>query len=247
MTRRAVIAAWVSLRGSEMSDPEDYTNLDHVEMTVRELLTEMKDTSEIMVDLAYASLMYNSEDMAEKVQDLEEVMDNLKFVIRFKVLMSSRTKEDAKQLSGLLQVASAADKISDAAADIVDLLKMPLEKRPFMSAMLYESDEKIRATKISASSEMVGYTIEKLGVEASTGCRIIAVKNRQGWIYDPESDIKLRAGDDIIVRGTEDGFNRLIGCASGKLPWEFPEIAEDEDEDSSAQEEAASITEEEDE
>ena len=230
-----------------MTDHEDYTDLDHIEMTVRELLTEMKDRSEVIVDLAYASLMYNSEDMAEKVYMLDKEMDDLKFAIRFKVLMSSRTKADAKQLSGLLQVASAADKISGAAVDIVDLLRVPLEKRPFISAMLYESDEKIRATKISASSEMVGYTIEKLGVEASTGCRIIAVKNRQGWIYDPEDDVKLRAGDDIIVRGTEDGYNRLVECAAGRIPWEFPEIIEDEDKEDSAQEEAAKITEEEEE
>ncbi len=226
-----------------MSDPDDYTNLDHIEMTVRELLTEMKDTSEVIVDLAYASLMYNSEDMAEKVHELEEEMDDLKFAIRFKVLMSSRSKEDAKQLSGLLQVASAADKISDAAADIVDLLNLPLEKRPFISAMLYESDEKIRATKIRPESSMVGYTIEKLGVEASTGCRIIAIKNRQGWIYDPESDIKIRAGDDIIVRGTEDGYKQLVEYATGRKPWEFPEISDDEEE-MTPQEEAKTISEE---
>ncbi|MCL1810678.1 MAG: potassium transporter TrkA [Methanomassiliicoccaceae archaeon] len=229
-----------------MTDPEDYANLDHIEMTVRELLTEMKDTSEVIVDLAYASLLYNSEDMAEKVNELEKEMDNLKYAIRFKVLMSSRTKEDAKQLSGLLQVASAADKISDAAADIVDLLNLPLERRPFVPAMLYESDEKIRATRIKPESSMAGYTIGKLGVEACTGCRIIALKNRQGWIYDPEDDVKIRAGDDIIVRGTEDGYKRLMEYAAGSKPWEFPEAPEDEEE-TTPQEEAASINEDEEE
>ncbi|MCL2295581.1 MAG: potassium transporter TrkA [Methanomassiliicoccaceae archaeon] len=213
-------------------------------MTVRELLTEMKDTSEIIVDLAYASLMYNSEDMAEKVNELEKEMNDLKFAIRFKVLMSSRTKQDAKQLSGLLQVASAADRISDAAAEIVNLLNLPLERRPFVSAMLYESDEKIRATRMSPKSSMVGYTIGKLGVEACTGCRIIALKNRNGWIYDPDDDIKIRAGDDIIVRGTEDGYKQLVEYANGSRSWEFPEVVEEQDEDTT-QEEAASINEEE--
>jgi uncharacterized protein with PhoU and TrkA domain len=227
-----------------MTDPEDYSNLDHIEMTVRELLTEMKDTSEVIVDLAYAALLYNSEDMAEKVNDLEKEMDDLKYAIRFKVLMSSRTKQDAKQLSGLLQVASAADKISDAAADIVGLLNLPLERRPFVSAMLYESDEKIRATRIRPESTMVGYTIGRLGVEACTGCRIIALKNRQGWIYDPEDDLKIRAGDDVIVRGTEDGYKQLVEYAAGSRPWEFPEIPEEEEE-TTPQEEAASISEDE--
>jgi uncharacterized protein with PhoU and TrkA domain len=219
---------------------------DNNEKTVRELLTEMKDTSEVIVDLAYASLLYNSEDMAEKVNELEQEMNELKFSIRYKVLMSSRTKQDAKQLSGLLQVASAADRISDAAADIVDLLNLPLERRPFVSAMLYESGEKIRATRMSPKSSMVGYTIGKLGVEACTGCRIIALKTRNGWIYDPEDEVKLRAGDDIIVRGTEDGYSQLVSFANGSRSWEFPEAAESEDE-TTAEEEAASISEDEEE
>ncbi len=229
-----------------MTDSKDHTKLDHIEMTVRELLTEMKDTSEIIVDLAYAALLYNSEEMAEKVDELEEEMNDLKYAIRFKVLMSSRTKRDAQQLSGLLQVASAADRISDAAAKIVDLLELPLERRPFVSAMLYESDEKIRATRLRPESSMVGYTIGKLGVEACTGCRIIALKNRHGWIYDPDDNVKIRAGDDIIVRGTQDGFKLLEEYAAGSRPWEFPEISEDE-EDTTPQEEAASINEDEEE
>lgn len=226
-----------------MSDSDEHKDLDNIDMSVRELLTEMKDMSEVIVDLAYASLMYNSESMAEKVHELEDEMDNYKFAIRYKVLMSARTREDAKQLSGLLQVASAADRISDAAADIVNLLEFPQEKRPFVSAMLYESDEKIRATKVGPSSGMVGYTIDQLGVEACTGCKIIALKNRQGWIYDPEPDIKIRAGDDIIVRGTEDGYKRLIEFAAGRIPWEFPEIDEDEEEET-AEEEAENFEEE---
>ena len=54
-----------------MSDSDDISKLDHVDMSVRELLTEMKDTSEIIVDLAYASLMYNSDNMANRVRELE--------------------------------------------------------------------------------------------------------------------------------------------------------------------------------
>ena len=225
-----------------MPEQEEYVSLNHIGKSVRELLTEMKDTSEVIVDLAYASLLYNSEDMADKVKDLEREMNDLKYAIRFKVLMSSRTKRDAQQLSGLLQVASAADRISDAAVEIASLLNLPLERRPFVSAMLYESGEKIRATKIKPESSIAGYTIGKLGVEACTGCRIIALKNRQGWVYDPEDDVKLRAGDDIIIRGTQDGYKQLVEYAAGSKPWEFPEVSEEEEE-ISTQEEAASINE----
>ncbi|MDR1690588.1 MAG: potassium transporter TrkA, partial [Candidatus Methanoplasma sp.] len=51
----------------------------------------------------------------------------------------------------------------------------------------------------------------------------------------------LRAGDDIMIRGTEDGYKQLVEFASGKKPWEFPEVSDDDDEELTAQEEAASI------
>lgn len=208
---------------------EDRPDLD--DMTVQELLTEMKDISEVIVDLAYASLMYNSRAMASKVNELEDEMDELKYAMRVKTLLAARTKEDARKLSGILQIASAADRISHAAGEIVDLLDVPPEKRPFITNLINESDEKIRMVRVSPKSDMAGNTIEKLGVEANTGMKIIAMKNRYGWIYDPDDDVKIRAGDDLIVRGTEDGGNRLNDFASGRIPWEFDEEREAEEDE----------------
>ena len=197
--------------------------------SVRELLTEMKDISEVIVDLAYASILYNSQDMADSVTEFEDEMDELKYAIREKVMLAARTKEDARQLSGILQVASAADRISDAAGEIVKLLDVPLEKRPFLPKILDESDEKIKMARIHPSSDMVENTIDSLAVEAVTGMKIIALKNRHGWLYDPEEDVKLRAGDDVVVRGTEDGFRKLMDFASGMKKWEFIEFDEEEE------------------
>ena len=211
-----------------MNDDE-HSDSNRMEATVRELLTEMKDASETIVDLAYASLMYNSKDMAEKVEEMDRDIDDMKFAIRTKILMSVRTKEDAREMTGVLQVASAADRISEAAGEIVKLLHVPKEERPFINEIINESDEKIMMTRISPKSDMAGNTIDQLAVEASTGTKIIAMKNRYGWIYNPDGDVKLRAGDDIIVNGSLDGFNRLKKFASGDLPWEFPEMEFAED------------------
>ncbi len=219
-----------------MSDSDDISKLDHVDMSVRELLTEMKDTSEIIVDLAYTSLMYNSENMANRVRELETEMDDLKFAIRYKALLSSRTKEDARQLSGLLEVASAADRISGAASDIVSLLRFPPEKRPLITDILLESDERIRMVRVKSESTMVGNTIGRLAVEANTGCKIIAIKNRHGWTYDPEYDMKIRANDDIVVRGTDDGADLLTQYAAGRKEWVFEESPTEEQAEQEAEE-----------
>ncbi len=201
---------------------------DIFNMTVRELLTELKDQSEVIVDLAYASLMYNSEEMSEKVYEIRDQIEELKYAIRVKTVLAARNKKDAQQMSGILQVAAAADRISHSAVDIASLLQVPAEKRPFITELIDESDEKIRITRIRPKSDMVGNTIGALEVESVTGMKIIALKNRQGWTYDPDYDMKLRAGDDIIVRGTANGFARLEEFTTGALPWEFPEEGCDE-------------------
>ncbi|MDD3398263.1 MAG: TrkA C-terminal domain-containing protein [Candidatus Methanomethylophilaceae archaeon] len=210
-----------------MAESDDYINLNKIDMSLKELLTEMKDISEVIVDLAYAALMFDSEDIAQEVEDLEEEMDDLKYAIRIKAMMAARTKDDAMQLSGLLQIANAAENIANAAADMVRLQEFPLEQRPFLSFILKESEEKIRMTQLSSDSDMVNHTIGELAIESNTGMRIIAIKGRQGWIYDPEPDIKLRAHDSIIVRGTEDGFRELVKYTSGKEAWEPEEVATD--------------------
>ena len=163
-------------------------------------------------------------------------MDDLKFAIRYKALLSSRTKEDARQLSGLLEVASAADRISNAASDIVSLLRFPPEKRPLITDILLESDERIRMIRIKPESTMVGNTIERLAIEANTGCKIIAIKNRHGWTYDPEYEMKIRANDDIVVRGTDDGADLLTQYAAGRKEWVFEETPTEEQAEQEAEE-----------
>ncbi len=201
----------------------EYMDLDDIDMTVQEILTEMKDKSEVIVDLAYASLMYNSRDMVEKVRKIQDEMEDLKYAVRVKVIMAARTKEEAKQLSGILQIASAADRIARSAGDIAKLIDVPPEKRPYITNHINESGQKLRITRKSDKSDMAGHTIGDLAVEACTGTRIIALKNRHGWTYDPDDTAKLRAGDDIIVRGSDGGFERLQRFAAGLEPWEFPE------------------------
>ena len=197
----------------------EFEKIENVPKTVRELLTEMKDISEVIVDLAYASLMFDSKEIGEEVKHLESNMDTMNYEIRIKAMLASRTPEDAIQLSGLLQVASAAETISNAAGDIVDLLETDIEKRPFLTFVLRNAEEKIRMLVLSERSNMVNRTIDALSVESETGMRIIAIKRGKRWIYDPDEDIKLKGGDLLIVRGTEDGFETLRSCTSAKETW----------------------------
>ncbi len=198
---------------------EDGLEREHVPKTVKELLTEMKDISEVIVDLAYGSLVFGSKEIGEEVRHLEDEVSTLDYEIRMRAMLSSRTLEDAQQLSGLLQIASAAEAIAHAAGDIVKLLDMGADKMPLIRYILTDAEEKIKLLSISERSDMKDRTIDALGVESETGMRIIAIKRGIRWVYDPEETARLRAGDILIVRGTEDGYERLKRLASGQEPW----------------------------
>ncbi|MFQ5908792.1 MAG: potassium channel family protein [Thermoplasmata archaeon] len=191
-------------------------------MSVKDLLVEMKDISEHIVDLAYAAVVFDSDDLAAEVRALEERMDYLRYQMRMIALMASRTKEDAEQLAGILQVASAAEAISNGAGDIVDLLEQRIEARPFLPFVLGEADEKLRAVHVEGGSTMSGRAIRDLRVESETGMRILALRRGRKWIYDPEGEVVLRGADLLVLRGTEDGFQRLGRYARGEEAW--PEV-----------------------
>jgi len=196
-----------------------HDRVDRMSKSVRELLTEMKDTSEVIVDLAYAALLFDSEEIAAEVRKLEEEMDTLKYEIRIKAMLATRNKRDAVQLSGLLQIASAAEAISNAAGDMVKLLDLEVDKRPFLSFVLKDAEEKIRMLTLSEKSDMQNRSIQDLSVESETGMRIIAIKRGKRWIYGPEDTTSLKAGDILIVRGTEDGCETLKRYACGDKKW----------------------------
>ncbi len=192
---------------------------DKVPRTVREILTEMKDTSEVIVDLAYAALVFDSQEMADEVQHLERRRDTLLYNIRIKAMLSARTKRDAEQLAGLLQVASSAEAISNSAGDIVNLLRYDSDKRPFLPIVLKEAEEKIKSLTVAEKSDMVNRAIGEMGVESETGMRIIALKRGKRWVYDPDPSVRLKSGDLLIVRGTDNGFEVLRSFASGDRRW----------------------------
>jgi len=187
----------------------EHEEIEYEPRSVRELLTEMKDISELITDLAYSALILDSMEIAEEVRELEARMDRLNYQIRLTALVASRSMEDAESLTGILTVASAAENISNAAGDIVDLIDEGIDTRPFLPFILRDADEKFNVVHLSIESELAGKTIAESRIGTRTGAMVIAVNRRSGWVFDPPKDFRLRANDILIVRGTQDGYNNL--------------------------------------
>ena len=194
---------------------EEFTEIEYEPTPVKDLLTEMKDISELIIDLAYSAVLFDNEDMAEEVKYLDVRMDKLNYDIRMMAMMAARTKEDAEQLAGILQVAEAAESISNVAGDIVKMLKD--KTRPIIPKILNKADEKIFRVEVSKNSKACDQEIGDLKVESETGMRIIAIRRGDFWIYNPQSDSKIMANDWLIARGTDEGFDDLNKFLKGKM------------------------------
>ncbi len=199
---------------------EEFKGIEYEPTSVKELLTEMKDVSELILDLAYSAVLFDSKEIGEEVSYLESKMDRLKYKIRLASMLAARTVEEAEQLAGIFQVAQAAETIANAAGDMVKLLDIDIESRPFIPSILSDADEKINTTVIGDTSSLSRKTLGVLSLESELGVRIIAIRRKKKWIYDPEDDVVLRAGDRLIVRGVMDGFTRLKRFTAGQIPWE---------------------------
>ncbi len=195
---------------------EEFTELEYQPTSVKELLTEMKDISELIIDLAYSAVLFDNEDISGEVKYLEVRMDKLNYDIRMMAMMAARTKEDAEQLAGILQVAEAAETISNAAGDIVKLLSKD-KTGPILPKILKQADEQLFRINVSNKSKACNQKIGNLKVESETGMRIIAIRRGECWIYNPQSDASLQANDWLITRGTDEGYKELNKFLNGEL------------------------------
>ncbi|MEF8873929.1 MAG: TrkA C-terminal domain-containing protein [Candidatus Thermoplasmatota archaeon] len=210
----------MSRRATKEELDEDHAELSYEDTSVRELLTLMKDDSELIADLAYAAIVFENEELAEEVRNLESEMDKMMYQIRLKSMLGARKRKEAEQLSGLLQVASAAEQISDAAEDMAELLEADIDLTPMLPHILSEADEKVFTLKIEQGSDLAGKTLGELRLEAVTGVRVIGIRHEKRWIQGPNGETSLKAEDMLIVRAHEEGYEKLWPVAHAEARWD---------------------------
>jgi len=185
--------------------------------TVKDLLVEIKDTTELMVDLAYSALLFDNEDIAEEVLELEEKVLNLLRQIRIVSILAARRVDEAESVSSILQIADSAHRIGNAAGDIAALVlrgfKLPKE---FVNLILYHSEETSVKAVVSGNSEVANRTLGEVKLHTRTGMRVIAIKRGFDWIFNPGKDTKILIGDVLFARGDIMGVPKFYEMVTGE-------------------------------
>ena len=190
---------------------------DEEPATVKELLAQIKDTSELAVYLAYSAIMFKDRQIAEEVMELEDRIDDLLSKLRVSVVLAARNVEDAERVRPILLIASAADRISTAAAEIAELLLRGVQIHPLIFDALENAEEKVARCRVSEDSSLAGMALGAADLESSIGMTVIAIRRTDGkWVWDPDDKMVIAAGDVLIARGPRDGAVLLREVATGQ-------------------------------
>ena len=199
-------------------------------MSIKNLLIEMKNMSELMVDLAYSAVLFNSVDAAEEVLTLENRVNAMNYEIKKESLVAARSYEDAEKLTALLEIAEAAESMANAAKDLADLVIKGIKPHPVFKMVMEESDKMIARICVVNESDLANKTLGELLLVNRTGMRVIAIRRGESWIYGPDKNTMIFANDILILKGTDEGADLLEKLAAGTCSLDdIPDELEDED------------------
>ena len=178
-----------------------------------ERFVELKNTSELMIDLAYSSLLLNSKELAEEVQRLEEYVDKLHTNFELLVLSSSFKKEEARGFLGLIRLGVVTEKIADAAAEIAEVVLRGIKPHPVLKLTIEEAEETVTYARVNEHSTLVNKNLREARIPEETGMWILAIRKGDKCIR-PKPDSKIEAGDILIASGYAEGEEDLKKLAS---------------------------------
>jgi uncharacterized protein with PhoU and TrkA domain len=182
--------------------------------TVKELLAEIKDSSELMVDLAYAAIFFSDRDIAKEVSRLEERMYDYIHQLRKLSILAARSPEDAEHMAGVLDIASAVEQIADAAEDIARVVTAGWGIVEDLRKDLRHADEIVSRVKVRDDAPAIGQSLRDLSLPVEMGVWVLAARRGGEWYLDPGGDYVVTRDDRLILKGPEDGVQkgrRLMG------------------------------------
>ena len=186
----------------------------HWEKITRDLVT-LKDTSEMMMDIAYSALLMNSEYLAEEVMNMETRMDDLH--INFQCEVLSRTDEitNPKELLGIIRMGNVTERIADAASEIAEVVLRGVEPHPILSMVIQDAEETVEHVIVSRDSPVAGKTLKEAEIADETGMWVLFIRRGSHWLR-PKPSTVLEPGDLVVASGYSEGEDDFKQLLTGK-------------------------------
>jgi uncharacterized protein with PhoU and TrkA domain len=202
----------------QLQPPPQRAKLSNLDRAV-DLVVELKNSSEVAVGLAYSAILLRDQSLATEVAVLEDKSDELYHQLEGWVLRAAAELEDPEELRGLIHLASASERIVDAAQSMTRVIEDEAgPPHPIIAAALSEADEIVAEAIIAPGSRAEGRSMKELRLHTETGMEVLAIQRNERWSYRPRRTRTLEAGDRLLAIGPEEGAPRLRAWAGDERP-----------------------------
>ncbi|MDP9020666.1 MAG: hypothetical protein M3N25_07675, partial [Actinomycetota bacterium] len=193
---------------------------------LRTMISEAKDSSELMIDLAYASVYFGDPQMADEVDEVQQRLSDLVHDMRAVCVMAARSPREADAMASVLKVISSIERMGNDAVDISRIVTRRVGIPRELVADLSEAEEVSHRVSLREGSHFAHRVLADFELPVAVGMRVVAIHRDRGWITDVGGDEVLLPGDVLFLHGSPAGIPRLRQLA-GAPSWEPPQLPEE--------------------
>lgn len=166
----------------------------------QDLLVTMKESAELIVDLAY---LYAFEDLP-KIESLilstEDRIDNLQYELIEEVLrLFKQDMIGKKTLMAYLRMADSFEEIADAAIKIAFGVSARHKPYTILEEVVDDSSEALDYIPVTKDSPYVGKTVKEAEY-LDDFMQILAVRQKGQYFLFPKDDEKIKVGDGLLIK-----------------------------------------------
>ncbi|MGQ0744241.1 MAG: potassium channel family protein [Acidimicrobiales bacterium] len=192
--------------------------MDDRPRNLKTMLSEAKDTSELMIDLGYASLFFGDVAMGEEVDELEDRLSDLVHEMRAVCVLAARSPRDADAMASVLQVVGAIERLGNAAVDIAHIVTRRIDIPRALITDLAKAEEVSHRVRVREGSAMAHRRLADLELPVEVGMSVVAVRRDHDWMTHIDGDLVLGPGDVTFLQGAGAGIDELRALA-GAPAW----------------------------
>src|SRR3989344_315747 len=184
--------------------------------SVKELIEDIKNLSELMLDLAYSSVFFESKEIAKEVMVLYNELEDLEEKLYLHLFAASRGKIQKKFIS-VIDVVESSKWVANAAKNMSETVLEGKALHPVIKEALKATDESIVRANVTKKSILRDKTLGDLKLRTEMGIHIIAIRRSNKWIFNPKKGTDILENDVIFGVGPSASCKKLSKLAKGEV------------------------------
>lgn len=166
----------------------------------QELLITMKQSAELLVDLAYLYALGDLPGVKNLILATEERVDNLQYEIIEEVLKLYKQEKIPKNtLLAYLRIADSFEEIADAAIKITFGVAAKHKPYTILEEVIEDSSEAIDYIYVTRDSPYANVTIKEAEAYGPF-FQILAIRKKGKFFFNPNEHIIIKPGDGMIIK-----------------------------------------------